>query len=442
MSIHKVTNTFVGNGSALEANVTTLTPGKLGVFKMDQTALGAATPYVANTASQKIQFSETFADGSFKKSMLVDGASLVNIRTEAYTPATRNVWSIGYDRKAAAGSIEVNNASDYTASIRFKNDKSLYSERPEMLRINFTSSATATQLSVATQTAAAINNSGYKTLVEAKIVSNGPFVAATGTSPAVFGDATLGAATAYGVEITALDINQFRSSTYKENRVYFSVQVEDATGFGSSTTCTEIQPVSYGQGTYNYVYNKENFDYQYEGLSNRRLWPAQSVSFNVNATSVNTGALTVTGSLAVGQDLLTLSAGSTAQIRTGELITVGGVFYEVKYIIGTGAITKLILTTVAPATVAAQAITVRCFYSLMVLEFNDNSFTSGADLISVARKSIYIATPAINAAAAIAGNTLASVLTTGSTEGAALVANIGAWAATTPSNISAATLAF
>lgn len=442
MSIHKVTNTFVGNGSALETSVNTLTPGKLGVFKADQSVLAAGQPYVAGTATQKIQVSETFADGSFKKSMWVDGASLVNIRTEAYAPATRNVWAIGYDRKATVGSIEVNNASDYTASIRFKNDKSLYSERPEMLRINFTSSATATQLSVATQTAAAINNSGYKTLVEAKIVSNGPFVAATGTSPAVFGDATLGAATAYGVEITALDINQFRSSTYKENRVYFSVQVEDATGFGSSTTCTEIQPVSYGQGTYNYVYNKENFDYQYEGLSNRRLWPAQSVSFNVNATSVNTGALTVTGSLAIGQDLLTLSAGSTAQIRTGELITVGGVFYEVKYIIGTGAITKLILTTVAPATVAAQAITVRCFYSLMVLEFNDNSFTSGADLISVARKSIYIATPAINATAPIAGNTLASVLTTASTEAQNLRDFIGAWAATTPTNINATTLAF
>ena len=442
MSIHKVTNTFVGNGSALETTVNTLTPGKLGVFKMDQTALGAATPYVAGTASQKIQFSETFADGSFKKSMLVDGASLVNIRTEAYAPATREVWSIGYDRKAATGAIEVNNGSDYTASIRFKNDKSFYSERPEVLRVNFTSAATATQLSIATQIAAAINNGGYKTLVEAKIVSNGPFVAATGTSPAVFGDATLGTATVYGVEITALDINQFQSSTYKENRVYFSVHVDDSTGFGTTTNCTQISANSYGEGTYNYIYNKENFDYQYEGLYNRRLWPAQTPKLNANATSVNTAAVTVTGSLSAGNDLLTLSAGSTSQFRTGELITVGGVNYEVKYIIGTGAITKLILTVAAPSTLATQAITIRCFYSLVVLEFNDNSFTSGADLISVARKSIYIATPAINASATIAGNTLASVLTTGSTEGAALITNIGAWAATTPVNINAATLAF
>ena len=78
----------------------------------------------------------------------------------------------------------------------------------------------------------------------------------------------------------------------------------------------------------------------------------------------------------------------------------------------------------------------------MVLEFNDNSFTSGADLISVARKSIYIATPAINATAPIAGNTLASVLTTASTEAQNLRDFIGAWAATTPTNINATTLAF
>lgn len=442
MSIHKVTNTFVGNGSALEANVTTLTPGKLGVFKMDQTALGAGSPYVAGTATQKIQLSETFADGSFKKSMWIDGASLVNIRTEAYTPATREVWSVGYDRKAAAGTIEVNNSSDYTLNIRFKNDKSLYSERPEVLRVNFTSSASASQLSVATQIANAINNSGFKTLVEAKVVSNGPFVAATSTTLAVFGDGTLGAATNYGVEISALDINQFQSSTYKENRVYFSCHVDDSTGFGATTTCTQISANSYGEGTYNYVYNKENFDYQYEGLLNRRLWPAQTPKFNVNSTSVNTGALTVTGSLAAGNDMLTLSAGSTGQLRTGELITVGGVNYEVKYIIGSGAITKVILTTAAPSTLAGQAITIRCFYSLMVIEFNDNSFTSGADLISVSRKSIYIATPAINTSAPIAGNTIASVLTTASTEAQNLRDNIGAWAATTPVNINALTLAF
>jgi len=409
MSIHKVTNTFVGNGSALEADVNTLTPGKLGLFTMGNTAL--TTAYVASSATQKIQVSETFADGSFKKSMWIDGSSVISARAEGYAPATREVWAIGYDRKAAAGSIEVNNASDYTASILFKNDKSLYSERPEMLRINFTSSATATQLSIATQVAAAINNGGFKTLVKAIVVGNG-----TG----VYG---LTAATAWGVEITALDINQFRSSTYKENRVYFSVQVDDSTGFGSSTACTQISANNPGEGTYNYIYNKENFDYQYEGLSNRRLWPAQQVSFNVSNAGYLTAAIVPTVTGVVGEDTVTFSATVAAIIRPGELVELNGNMYEVKYFISA---TVAVLTTVVPAIAALSAVKLKYFYSLLIVEFTDNSFTSGADVISVARKSVYIATPAINAGAAY------TAIATGSTEGAALLTNLNAWLATTP----------
>jgi len=425
MSIHKVTNTFVGNGSALEADVNTLTPGKLGLFTMANTALTAA--YASGSATQKIQVSETFADGSFKKSMLIDGASVISARTEGYAPATREVWAIGYDRKAAAGSIEVNNSSDYTASIRFKNDKSLYSERPEMLRINFTSSATATQLSIATQIAAVINNGGFKTLVSAVVVGNG-----TG----VYG---LTGATAWGVEISALDINQFRSSTYKENRVYFSCHVDDATGFGSSTTCTQISANNPGEGTYNYIYNKENFDYQYEGLSNRRLWPAQSVSFNVSSTAKLSAAITPTATTVLGSDVVTFSATVATILRPGELITLAGVNYEIKYFINS---TNAVLTVPYGTTGASGvAVKVRCFYSIIVLEFNDNSFTSGADLISVARKSVYIATPAIDDNAT--WTTFAGAITAGSTEGNAtsgLLKKLNDWLATTPA--APATLAF
>lgn len=437
MSIHKVTNTFVGNGTALEADVNTYTPGKLGLFTMDNTALAAA--YASGSATQKIQVSETFADGSFKKSMWIDGSSVISARAERYAPAAREVWSVGYDRKAAAGTIEVNNASDYTLSIRFKNDKSLYSERPEILRVNFTSSASATQLSIANQIANAINNSGFKTLVKAIIVSNGPLVAATSTSLAIYGDATLGAATQYGVEITALDINQFRSSTYKENRVYFSCHVDDSTGFGSTTTCTQIQANNFGEGTYNYLYNRENFDFQYEGLLNRRLWPAQSASFNVVNTgylsaNVSAAATNPTGNVTavINNDIVTVAT-STAGLRGGEIIDINGVAYEIKYILSA---TKFVITVPATASYGAAAnIKVRYFYSVLVLEFNDNSFTSGADLTSLARKSVYIATPAIDA-----GNVNPFATTISSTEGAALLSALNTWLATVPAV--PATLAF
>jgi hypothetical protein len=414
MSIHKVTNTFVGNGTALETTVNTLTPGKLGLFGQDQTILASA--YLAGCAGESITVSETYADGSFKKSMSINGRNVTSARGKRYSPATREVWAIGYNRKTAAGLIGVVNSTDYTFNIRFKNDKSLYSERPEVLRGSFLSSAAATQLTIATQIAAVVNNGGFKTLVKAIIVGNGT------------GIQGLTGATAYGVEITALDINQFRSSTYKENRVYFSVSVEDATGFGATTTCDQIQANSYGEGTYNYIYNKENFDYQYEGLSNRRLWPAQSVSFN----SVSTGYLSTTvggtGNVGVtiGSDIVTFAT-TNAMVRVGEAISLDGTMYEVKYLIGTGAASSVVLTTpFVGATNATAVLLFKYFYSILILEFTDNSFTSGADLISVARKSVYIATPAIDAGAAY------TAIATGSTEGASLLSKLNTWLATTP----------
>jgi len=409
MSIHKVTNTFVGNGTALETTVNTLTPGKLGLFGQDQTILASA--YLAGGAGESITVSETYADGSFKKSMSINGANVTSARGKRYSPATREVWAIGYNRKTAAGLIGVVNSTDYTFNIRFKNDKSLYSERPEVLRGSFVSSAAATQLTIATQIAAVVNNGGFKTLVKAIIVGNGT------------GIQGLTGATAYGVEITALDINQFRSSTYKENRVYFSVSVEDATGFGATTTCDQIQANSYGEGTYNYIYNKENFDYQYEGLSNRRLWPAQSVSFNVSPTGYLTSAIVPTVTGVVGEDTVTFSASVAAMIRVGELVELNGNMYEVKYFIST---TVAVLTVSVPAIGGGSAVKVKYFYSILILEFADNSFTSGADLISVARKSVYIATPAIDAGAAY------TAIATGSTEGASLLSKLNTWLAATP----------
>lgn len=409
MSIHKVTNTFVGNGTALETTVNTLTAGKLGLFGQDQTILASA--YAAGAAGESITVSETYADGSFKKSMSINGRNVTSARGKRYSPATREVWAIGYNRKTAAGLIAVVNSTDYTFNIRFKNDKSLYSERPEVLRGSFLSSAAATQLTIATQIAAVVNNGGFKTLVKAIIVGNGT------------GIQGLTGATAYGVEITALDINQFRSSTYKENRVYFSVSVEDATGFGATTTCDQIQANSYGEGTYNYIYNKENFDYQYEGLSNRRLWPAQSVSFNVSPTGYLTAAIVPTVTGVVNEDTVTFSANVSAIIRVGELVELNGNMYEVKYFIST---TVAVLTVSIPAIGAGSAVKLKYFYSILILEFTDNSFTSGADLISVARKSVYIATPAIDAGAAY------TAIATGSTEGASLLSKLNTWLATTP----------
>ncbi len=433
-----VNNIFVGNGSALEADVNTLTAGKLGVFKANETALGAAQPYIASTATESIRFSETFSDGSMKKSMVINGKNVTSARFEKYAPAAREVWSIGHNRKTAVGTIEVNNSTDYSYAINFNNDKALYSERQEVLRVNFTSSATATQLSIATQIASFINTGAFKSQIVAIVVGDG-----TG----VYG---VTGATDYGVEITALTINQFSSTSYKENRVSFTVSVDDSTGFGPTTTCTQIQANSYGMGTYNSIYNKENFDYQFEGLMNRIKFPIPSVKINavntgylsgsvVAAATDATGALAAasgTTSNAVGADLVVVAT-ATAGLRAGEIVSLGGVFYEIKYIIDG---TSFVLTSPLTAVVAGTAFLVKYFYDVIVITFEDSSFIAGPGLATRASKSVMIATASINAGSADPFDK-ANLDTGGfSTEGVALLTNIGAWLATTPVAITTASL--
>jgi len=406
--IHKVTNIFVGNGSALETSVSTSTPGKLGVFGNDNTVLAAAET-ISTPGKESIFISETYADGSSKKSMYIKGTNLINAKSEDYAPAAREVWAIGYNRKTATGLIEVNASSDYTFSILFKNDKTFYSVRPETFRSTFTSSASATQLTIATQIAGSINTSAFKIQVSAVVVGNG-----TG----IYG---LTGATNYGVEITAKDINQFTSSTYRENRVYFSVYVDDSTGFGSPTTCTQIQGNSQGEGTYNWVYNYEKYLYQYEGLQNLRMWPTQTQSLNAVLTGQLSAAIVPTVTGVINQDTVTFSASVAAILRVGELVELDGTMYEIKYFIST---TVAVLTTPLTAAIAGgSAAKVKYFYDLIVLEFNDTSFTTGPDTVNRAQKAVYIATPAINAGGAYTSN---------STEKAALIAALNPWLASTP----------
>lgn len=405
--IHKVTNMFVGNGTALETSVSTLTPGKLGLFGNDNTVL-AALETISTLGKDSIFFSETYADGSNKKSMRIRGTSVIGAKSEDYAPAAREVWALGYNRKTATGTIEVNPSADYTFSILFKNDKTFYSVRPEAFRQTITSSASATQLTIATQVAAAINNGAFKSQIVAVVVANG-----TG----VYG---LTGATNYGVEITAKDINQFTSSTYRENRVYFSVHVDDSTGFGGTTTCTQISANSQGEGTYKWVYNYEKYLYQYEGLQNLRMWPAQTQSLNASSTGALSAAIVPTVSGTISEDVVTFSASVAAILRVGELVELGGVMYEIKYFVSS---TVAVLTTVLSAGLVAAAAKLKMFYDIITIEFNDTSFTTGPDTVSLARKAIYICTPAINATQAY---------TADSTEKAALIASLNPWLASTP----------
>lgn len=439
--MHRVTNLFVGNGSALPANNAAPTPAniaRLGIFGSDMQALNPAGGDTVSTAGgDAITFFQELANGDLKKSMVLKGGSVTSAKAKHYVPARRQVNYIGYQRgsvvdgttTAASGSIEVNNSTEYNFSIRFKWDKSFYSERPEVLNVSFTSAAAATQSNIADQAVSAINGSAFgSTPTGIKCIK----AVKVGDGTGVYG---LTAATNFGVEIWGLDVNQFTSSTYKPTYVKFSVHVNDASGFGTTTTAGQIQGQSEGTGTYAQVSNMENYLSQFEGTSNRRLWPAQTVTLSSSSTPVTSGnvaaaATTPTGNITVviNEDVATVATATTG-LRPGELININSVAYEIKYILSA---TKFVVTEVFSASYGPAAnLAVKYLYNIISIEFADKNFTAGPDVTSEAKKSIVIATPAIDASAADPFDR-ANDAADCSAEAIDLLDVLNAWLATTP----------
>jgi hypothetical protein len=433
MSLNKnVTEVFIGAGSALSANNTALNAiaVQTGCVGADMLTLDPAGNDTTETQPY-IYIVNKLANGDFKRSSKINGSSVVNFRAESYQPSRRCVWGIGYTRAhltnpdtssstatAAAGSIEVNASTDYVFRIVFKNDKSMYSVRPETLSVTFTSSASATQLSIATQIAAAINSSAHGSSATGvkDIIA---VVVADGT-----GAYGLTGATNYGVEITGLTINQFQNTQYGEELVNFSVHVDDASGMGA-TTCSQIQTVKYGTGTYNQVYNLEN---KYYGTLNNTTWPIPVKAYLTSTSGVTTGAYTLTSATTVGVDLVTFSASVATgpQIQPGSLVSLDGVFYEVKYMAST---TVAILTSVATSTNATGAVLLKGFYDMINITINDVTRQDGSGVGQISAKSIVIASPAI-----LSGQTGNSAGTTASAESQDWMDILNAWMATTPLN--------
>ena len=420
-NLQKVQNIFISNGSATPAGgsaITSVTPGVIGVYGTGMAALTAGNTVSTSTNTGAIYMVEGKTDASgvsyVKRSSKIDGMSILSYQGESYTPAQRQVWSIGFNRATSAGLIEVNNDVNYNFSIRFKNDKWLYSERPELLNINFQSSSTATQLSIATQVANSINNSAYKKQVVAIVVGDGTGVyGVTGASN-------------FGVEITAKDVDQFFNSTYTPNKVYFSVQVNDATGFGTSTTCTEIQAFDPGVGTYDQIYMLENKCFGYEGVANRRQWPIPVLDYSASSSYVLSAAIVPTVTGTIGEDKVTFSATVAAILRAGEKVELGGVNYEIKYFISS---TVAVLTSVLVAGLVAAAAKVRYQYDLITIEYND-AINTPTGVVAVANKSAVIAMPAIDAGGAYSST---------SAIGTAILAILNPWMASTakaPANVS------
>ena len=413
-NLNRVQSIFIGDGTGLPANnatISSVTPGIVGVYGTDMTALNPAGGDTITT-QPSIYIVEGKTDSSgvnyVKRSSKIDGASVISYQADVYSPAKREVWALGYSRAAATGTIEVNPDTTYNYTIRFKNDKFIYSERPEVLNVSFTSSTTATQLSIATQVASSINNSSFKKNVIAVVVGDG-----TG----VYG---LTSASNYGVEITSKDVEQFINTTYTLNQVYFAVFVNDATGFGTTTTCTQIQAFAYGTGTYNQIYSLENKCFGTEGVMNRRQWPIPVLDYSSTSALVLSSAITPTVAGTAGEDKVTFSATVAAIVRAGEKVELGGINYEIKYFIS--ATVAILTSVITGSTMTTSAAKVRYKYDTISIEFND-AINTPTGVVAVANKSITICIPAINAAGAYSSL---------STAGTNLKAVLDGWMTTTP----------
>lgn len=413
-NINRVQNIFISDGNAFPANdaaLTTVTSGQIGIFGADMKALNPAggdtigsQPYIY-LVEGKTDTSGTFY---IKRSMKIDGLNVINYSGTSYVPPKRNVWAIGHNRKTGVGTIEVANSTNYNFAIGFKNDKWMYSERPENFNVNFTSTASATQLSIATQITNAINNGAFRSQVIAITVGDG-----TG----LYG---LTGATDYGVEITARDVNQFSNSTYTSNMVYFVTTVNDASGFGTTTTCTELQAVSFGSGTFNQVRIIEKKDFAYEGGNvNLRQWPIPELDYSSTSTLTLSAAITPTVAGTTGEDTVTFSATVAAILRAGEKVELDGVNYEIKYFVSSTVAVLTSLLTTTPTTGAAK---VRTKYDLVNIEFND-TISGPTGSVAVANKSVLIAVPALDTGDAYNGISAA---------GQDVLDILNAWMITTP----------
>lgn len=423
----KITNVFISDGTDLKSNGTAFTTiTDLGIVGGAMTNVAGPTTIAANPT---LYFVNKVADGSFKKSVPVAGTAVTSYKGTSYAPASRCVWAIGYHRAnlaaaiTAGGSIEVNNSTLYSFDLHFVNDKTFYSERPEYLRIEFTSAASATQLSIATQIAAKINSSAFGASVSG----------VKEVEAVVIGDGTgvhgLTGATNYGVEITSLDINQFRETTYTIEKVNYSVQCDSSTGFGA-TTVTQLVTMDPGSGTYEEVYVAEKVGKRNEGVLNWTKFPVPTQDYLSKAAGFLSGAFTQTCTGTAGEDEVTFSAStvySGGQFVAGSKCVLDGVDYEIKY---WKTSTVAVLTSVLTTSPSTSAVKGYAWYDLITIGLTNVTIQDGSGVSQVSKKIVTLALPAID----VAGSSTTTVMTTASTIVTSVEAVLNPWMTSAPLN--------
>lgn len=396
MSLHKVHQIFISDGTAVPAGGSAITTANIASGDLAVIGKAMSTLTAGNTVadSDKIFIAQGSADTvkPIKMSAPIIGREITNWAGVSYKPAARETWAIGYDRKLAAGLIEANNSSDYDFKIVLKYDNNLHTERNLTFSKTITSDSTATQLEIADKVRDAINNDAtLKSLMTAITIGNGT------------GALGLTAATAWGVEVYS-DIQTQNATSYFEDRVGFSIYVDDASGFGTTTTCTQIQSMTYGSGMYQQVYNMENFAFGYEGVTNRRSWPIPTLTYAAANTFFDSAAIVPTASTTIGEDKVTFSATVANILEAGDRVVLDAVNYEIRYFISN---TVAVVVGTFTTTNGTGAVKKRLQYDLLTIEHSNPKSSEGANVVDNSKQWVVIAAPAIDAAGAWNSNSSA-----------------------------------
>ena len=433
-NLFRASQTFIANdGAALTTvgqTVASISSTNLGVFGQSQIQVAAA-PTI--TTEPVLQLFSGYADGSVKKSNRINATAVKSYKGQRYQADKRDVWALGYDREAATGSIEVANDTAYTFGVSFKSDKNLYSERNLDIRLSFQSAAAATQQNVAIQAyATAIANTAITSQMNVILVGDGNSAVApasvvfNGVTYSIYGGT---GATNYGLEFTGKDLSQFQNTQFAIQAVYFEVFADRTTGFGLTTTVSQINAMDYGTGVYNQVYNAENYDYMQEGVLNRRLWPIPTLEYRASSTLITAATIVPTVTVVTTSDLATFSATVASLLQVGQTFVVGtsNEVARIKYFVST---TVAVLESAIVTSEAAVTVKPKFGYSIINIDFQDS--TSGPlGVPSIANKQVRIAVPAIDTAGAF--NSLSAI-------GTSLKTLFDAWMASTPSSFAAITI--
>lgn len=397
------------------ANPTNVTNGQVALIGVDNTVVAAGMTVSDHETVRFVQGTST----GLKWSMAIPGKQITKVSGRSFAPNQRKVVAIGYNRASvsmatsvaagAVASLTLANSTDYEFSVVIKSDKQTFSERLGKRTLSVKSAAAETQLGLAIKIANAINNSpDLNRYLTAIIVGDGGTASGNATTSVNGVTYTIFEGTGasnYGVEVNGKVPTQGTGS-YLQELVDFDIFLNDSTGFGSGATVTTLNLGKQGVGTYQQVYNAENFSFGVEGTINRTQFPINLPTAASSSTGVDSANITPTVTSTSGRDELVFSAAANGIFSAGDKVTVGGTTYEIKFFrTSTQAIvvTTVSTTAVVSGTVGTNAganATKKLFYDVITLNFGNRTHNTGSATDNDNLQSVMLAIPAIDSGGA------------------------------------------